>query len=418
MAEPNIHTLEYVLQIENELRIVAGQESSTIQLLTGLAEIFGTEMKTNEKYKLQPHSSIAVYTWHGCTIQVTGKTKEAYVVADTLMILNVILHASIEQRRIKAEAENAKGPVVLVVGPTDVGKSTLCRILLNYAARLGRKPVFVDLDVGQNSIGVPGCMGFLDVKKPADITQGFDDEDANVYHFGYKSPAHKTPLYFRLLRQLGLDVQSHVNNERQNAKSSGVVINSCGWVRGHGYNAINFAAMVFEIDILCVLDEENLYLQLLKDIPSSVQVHYIPKMSGVVERSRPLRSKTRNSRILDYFYGSTNDLLPTTFEVIFSEIQVFRVKSKRLPVYFNSANAAMDKINVEPMTISDQLVNQVLGLSSAESAEEDMLMRVIGFVWVKHIDIGRGVITVLAPQPSPLPSKILLLGNISVSEQI
>jgi len=37
----------------------------------------------------------------------------------------------------------------MVVGPTDVGKSTVCRLLLNYAARLGRGPIFVDLDVGQ-----------------------------------------------------------------------------------------------------------------------------------------------------------------------------------------------------------------------------------------------------------------------------
>ena len=39
----------------------------------------------------------------------------------------------------------------MVVGPTDVGKSTVCKLLVNYAARLGRAPVFVDLDVGQVS---------------------------------------------------------------------------------------------------------------------------------------------------------------------------------------------------------------------------------------------------------------------------
>ena len=38
---------------------------------------------------------------------------------------------------------------MLVVGPTDVGKSTLCTILANYAVRLGRSPVLADLDVGQ-----------------------------------------------------------------------------------------------------------------------------------------------------------------------------------------------------------------------------------------------------------------------------
>ncbi len=40
-------------------------------------------------------------------------------------------------------------PQVLVVGPVDVGKSTVCRLLLNYAVRMGRQPCFVDLDVGQ-----------------------------------------------------------------------------------------------------------------------------------------------------------------------------------------------------------------------------------------------------------------------------
>ena len=38
---------------------------------------------------------------------------------------------------------------VLLVGPTDVGKSTLCRLLLNYAIRMSRHPCFVELDVGQ-----------------------------------------------------------------------------------------------------------------------------------------------------------------------------------------------------------------------------------------------------------------------------
>lgn len=37
----------------------------------------------------------------------------------------------------------------MVAGPTDVGKSTLCKILINYAARMGRAPIYVDLDCGQ-----------------------------------------------------------------------------------------------------------------------------------------------------------------------------------------------------------------------------------------------------------------------------
>lgn len=35
-----------------------------------------------------------------------------------------------------------------VVGPTDVGKSSLCKLLLNYAVRYGFAPTAVDLDIG------------------------------------------------------------------------------------------------------------------------------------------------------------------------------------------------------------------------------------------------------------------------------
>lgn len=71
-------------------------------------------------------------------------------------------HASLEQLREKSEKENTRGPVTMIVGPTDVGKSTLCRILLNYSARMissGRRPIYVDLDPGQGQISVPGTIG-------------------------------------------------------------------------------------------------------------------------------------------------------------------------------------------------------------------------------------------------------------------
>lgn len=38
---------------------------------------------------------------------------------------------------------------ILIVGPSDVGKSTLCNMLLNYGVRMDRAPMLVDLDVGQ-----------------------------------------------------------------------------------------------------------------------------------------------------------------------------------------------------------------------------------------------------------------------------
>ena len=47
---------------------------------------------------------------------------------------------------------------MLVLGPPDVGKSTLCRFLLREAAAAGRAAGLVDSDVGQKTLGPPACV--------------------------------------------------------------------------------------------------------------------------------------------------------------------------------------------------------------------------------------------------------------------
>lgn len=43
----------------------------------------------------------------------------------------------------------ASVPGIQIVGPTDAGKSTLCKILINYAIRCRWTPALVDLDIGR-----------------------------------------------------------------------------------------------------------------------------------------------------------------------------------------------------------------------------------------------------------------------------
>merc|ERR1719320_1052438 len=121
-------------------------------------------MVAHNKYQFQRGAKFAVFTFQGCRVQVQGSMEvEPYTSKETPMLMYLNTHAALEQLRQKAEEargkENARGPICMLVGPTDVGKSTVCRLLLNYAVRLGRKPIYVDLDVGQGSIAVPGSVG-------------------------------------------------------------------------------------------------------------------------------------------------------------------------------------------------------------------------------------------------------------------
>lgn len=83
----------------------------------------------------------------------------------------------------------------MVVGPSDVGKSTVSRILLNYAVRMRRRPILIDLDVDQGQIGVPGTVGALLVERPATIEEGFSQQAPLAYHFGHKSPHDNIELF-------------------------------------------------------------------------------------------------------------------------------------------------------------------------------------------------------------------------------
>lgn len=48
---------------------------------------------------------------------------------------------------------------VLVLGPSDAGKSTFCHYLIDYACAASLKVAFVDADVGQSQIGPPTTIG-------------------------------------------------------------------------------------------------------------------------------------------------------------------------------------------------------------------------------------------------------------------
>lgn len=152
---------EFKLESDSELRfeVESKNEKVFLTLKSGLAEVFGTELVKGKQYEFAAGAKVAVFSWQGCTLELKGKTDVSYVAKETPMVMYLNCHAALEQLRIAAERDNKRGPIAMVVGPCDVGKSTVCRILLNYAVRMGRRPILVDLDVGQGQISVPGTIG-------------------------------------------------------------------------------------------------------------------------------------------------------------------------------------------------------------------------------------------------------------------
>lgn len=85
------------------------------------------------------------------------------------MISYLELHMELERKRAAAKANGLDAPSVLVAGPTDTGKSSLCRLLTNYLARCGGTTTYIDLDFAEGEMVLPGVICAVPIIRPLDI---------------------------------------------------------------------------------------------------------------------------------------------------------------------------------------------------------------------------------------------------------
>ncbi|KAF4376645.1 hypothetical protein F8388_025516 [Cannabis sativa] len=412
------------LDRESELRIEVGYDSSLrLRLLNGTAEIFGTELPPEIWLTFPPRLKFAVFTWYGATIEMDGSTETDYTADETPMISYVNVHAILDGRRNRAKASSSdgsstvQGPRVIVVGPTDSGKSTLSRMLLSWAAKQGWKPTFVDLDIGQGSITLPGCIAATPIEMPIDPVEGIPLEMPLVYFYGHTTPSNNVELYKILVRELSqlLERQFAGNVE---SRAAGMVINTMGWIEGIGYELLLHAIDTFNINVVLVLGQEKLCSMLrdvLKNKPD-VDVVKLQRSGGVVSRNVKYRQKARSLRIREYFYGRINDLSPHSNIASFSDLLVYRIGGgpqaprSALPI---GAEPAADPTRLVPVNINQDLLHLVLAVSFAKEPEEILSSNVAGFIYITDIDIQRKKITYLAPAAGDLPSKYLIVGTLT-----
>lgn len=136
-----------------------------------------------------------------------------------------------------AAAAAGQGPRVVVAGPTDAGKSTLCRLLLNWAVRAGAAPAYLDLDVGQGTVTAPGCIAAAPIEAPVGVEEGYPTEVPLVFFHGHAAPADAPELYKFLVERAAaaLDRRSEAGAR---AAADGLVANTLGWIDGAGYDIL------------------------------------------------------------------------------------------------------------------------------------------------------------------------------------
>eukprot|EP01094_Clydonella_sp_ATCC50884_P022648 TRINITY_DN5253_c0_g1_i1.p1 TRINITY_DN5253_c0_g1~~TRINITY_DN5253_c0_g1_i1.p1 ORF type:complete len:423 (-),score=133.46 TRINITY_DN5253_c0_g1_i1:9-1277(-) len=406
------------LEKEQELRFeVPFKSEITVVLKRGSGEVFGTELAAERPYKFSG-SKAAIFSWHGAHVEISGPC-HAYLASETPMVMYANAHAILESKRDAALAasraspspgEFKQGPRVLIAGPMDTGKSTLAKILLGYAARAGREPIYIDLDIGQQSISIPSTIGVVPVDRPASIEEGFMAAPL-VFFFGDVSLDKNADLYRRQLKLVNEKISPRVMLSPELA-ASGMVINTCGWITDLGYDLLLAAIQSLKVDVVLVVDNERLYSDLVQ-AHKDIEVVKMQKSGGVVTRPREFRRETRDKRIREYFYGPREDLCPHQVVVPFSKLDIFKVgsSSKVKDYALPLGEAQADPFKLVRVTPSPSLVHSILSVSHAHTEEEALDANIAGFLYVTDVNSERSTITVLSPSPAPPPSTIMLLGG-------
>ncbi|KAG6509248.1 hypothetical protein ZIOFF_034640 [Zingiber officinale] len=421
---------QFKLAKESELRVEVGPDMPLrIRLFSGTAEIFGTELPPSNWLSISPRSKIAVFTWNGATIELDGVSEVEYVADETPMVSYVNVHAILDARRAQAKASHSnnvdslQGPRVIVVGPTDSGKSSLCKMLLSWACKQGWKPTYVDLDIGQGYITIPGCIAATPVEMPIDAVEGIPLEMPIVYFYGHTSPTANGDLYKVFVKELARTLERQFSGNAE-ARAAGMVINTMGWVEGLGYELLLNAIDTFNCDVVLVLGQLNVDITGLIDFQfllcKSASIHFcladivlgtcqrafafliglllyclqeklcsmlkevlktkpkvdvvkLHKSGGIVMRNQKVRQKARSLKIREYFYGPINDLSPHSNIVNFSDISVYRIGGgpqaprSALPI---GAEPVADPTRVVAININRDLLHLVLAVSYAKEPDQ------------------------------------------------
>ncbi|KAL3910002.1 MAG: hypothetical protein SGARI_002330, partial [Bacillariaceae sp.] len=242
------------------------------------------------------------------------------------------------------------------------------------------------------------------------------------------------------------------------ACSSGIIVDTNGWIRDEGYELLKYTADALKISIILVLGHDRLYSMLnshYKKMPeTSIKIVKLPRSGGVVSPPKDFSRLCRSRSIKKYFYGdaveaaeksgeendasktntvaTTNQLTPFLVQLPLSDVKIYKVSSMALsssllPV---AQQQSTDAIQLEELDLEDSnssksnlelLQHALLSVchpaavakyeEEGNSARSLVTAGVAGFCVVERIVEETSTIHLLSPCAGALPSHSLIVGD-------
>jgi polynucleotide 5'-hydroxyl-kinase GRC3/NOL9 len=206
--------------------------------------------------------------------------------------------------------------IALVIGATDVGKSTFCRFLIERGVTSGLRVGFVDADVGQSQIGPPTTIG-LKVFAPNDSTvsavpsiplaelEEIDGEPDALYFVGWTSPERHL---LQCVAGTRLMVDAALKTE-----ANFIVVDTTGYIEGDTAVVLkqHKIELVKPTHLICLHRSRELDAIVAPfEGDDTIQTHRLLPHRRVTSKSDDFRRKYRESSFARYFSDCVQEMLP------------------------------------------------------------------------------------------------------------
>lgn len=179
-----------------------------------------------------------------------------------------------------------------MLGPADVGKTTLAAAIANAAIRAQRRTAVVDADIGQSDLGPPTTVGLATPRRPA---RWMNEWRATAAFFVGDTSPHD--VYRYLLEGAVRSIERVLRRRAQV-----IVVDTTGWVEG----SAAVAAKVHKLHLIApqhvvALQRHGEVEPILDRLPRGILVHRLRPSPQVRRRSPQLRRAIRAGRFREYF---------------------------------------------------------------------------------------------------------------------